>query len=173
MILYHGSNLIIQEPKLIKQNRFLDFGFGFYTTTNKDQAIIFADRVTDRRKKGCRSVSIYEMDEAIAFSECSVLRFDAPEEAWLNFVLENRSGRYKGRSYDFVFGPVADDSVYQTLNLYASGVLTKEQTLKALKIKKPYDQLVLTTNKALSYLRFIGIIPEEEFKWKIRSLELF
>lgn len=35
MILYHGSNLVVSKPKLIQQNRFLDFGFGFYTTTNK------------------------------------------------------------------------------------------------------------------------------------------
>ena len=34
MILYHGSNVIVDKPKLIQQNRFLDFGFGFYTTTN-------------------------------------------------------------------------------------------------------------------------------------------
>ena len=27
MILYHGSNVIVSEPKLIEQNRFLDFGF--------------------------------------------------------------------------------------------------------------------------------------------------
>ena len=38
MILYHGSNVVVSEPKLIQQNRFLDFGFGFYTTTNKKQA---------------------------------------------------------------------------------------------------------------------------------------
>ncbi len=30
MVLYHGSNVTAQEPKLIKQNHFLDFGFGFY-----------------------------------------------------------------------------------------------------------------------------------------------
>ena len=45
MILYHGSNVVVSEPKLIQQNRFLDFGFGFYTTTNKKQAIGFADKV--------------------------------------------------------------------------------------------------------------------------------
>ena len=38
MILYHGSNVTVEEPKLIKQNRYLDFGYGFYTTTNKTQA---------------------------------------------------------------------------------------------------------------------------------------
>ena len=49
MILYHGSNVVVSGPKLIQQNRFLDFGFGFYTTTNKKQAIGFADKVYKRR----------------------------------------------------------------------------------------------------------------------------
>ena len=49
MILYHGSNVVVSKPKLIQQNRFLDFGFGFYTTTNKKQAIGFADKVYKRR----------------------------------------------------------------------------------------------------------------------------
>ena len=52
MILYHGSNLTVAEPKLVEQNRYLDFGYGFYTTTNKIQAIGFADKVTKRRKDG-------------------------------------------------------------------------------------------------------------------------
>ena len=51
MILYHGSNVIVSKPKLIRQNRFLDFGFGFYTTTNREQAIAFADKVYKRRRK--------------------------------------------------------------------------------------------------------------------------
>lgn len=51
MILYHGSNVIVSELRLIKQSRFLDFGYGFYTTTNKAQAIFFADKVTKRREK--------------------------------------------------------------------------------------------------------------------------
>ena len=37
--------LVVAQPKLIQQNRFLDFGYGFYTTTNKEQAISFADKV--------------------------------------------------------------------------------------------------------------------------------
>lgn len=45
MIIYHGSNVEFSEPRLIQQNRFLDFGFGFYTTTNKVQAISFAEKV--------------------------------------------------------------------------------------------------------------------------------
>lgn len=39
MILYHGSNVVVEQPRLVEQNRFLDFGYGFYTTTNKEQAL--------------------------------------------------------------------------------------------------------------------------------------
>ncbi len=162
MILYHGSNITVTKPKLIEQNRFLDFGFGFYTTTNKTQAIGFADKVTKRRKEGEKSVSIYELNEEIAFSECSVLRFDTPNEAWLDFVSQNRAGNYNGEHYDFIYGPVANDDVYTTFTLYTAGVLTKEQTLEALKVKKLYNQLVLTSEKALSYLTYIGTVPKEE-----------
>ena len=52
MILYHGSNVIVDKPVLIPQNRYIDFGFGFYTTTNKTQAISFAEKVYLRRKEG-------------------------------------------------------------------------------------------------------------------------
>lgn len=163
MILYHGSNLTVSEPKLVAQNRFLDFGYGFYTTTNKTQAISFADKVTKRRQDGSPTVSIYQIDEETAFAECSVLRFGAPDEAWLDFVSDNRAGNYTDKTYDFIFDPVANDDVYTTFTLYAAGVLTKEQTIEALKVKKLYNQLVLTSEKALGYLKFIGIVPEEEF----------
>ncbi len=139
MILYHGSNVVVSEPKLIPQNRFLDFGYGFYTTTNKAQAVAFSDKVFKRRKGGSKVVNIYEIDEQKAFAECSVLRFDAPDETWLDFVSENRSGNYKGEIFDFVYGPVANDDVYTTFTLYTAGVLTKEQSLESLKIKKLYD----------------------------------
>ena len=79
-----------------------------------------------------------------------------------NLICEN--GDCAGSAlYDFIFGPVANDDVYRTFTLYTAGVLTKEQTLEQLKIKKLYNQLVLTTEKALSYLRFVGTVPEEEF----------
>ena len=81
------NGIILQKniEKLVEQNRFLDFGYGFYTTTNKEQAVGFADKVTKRRREGIRTVSVYEMDEERAFSQCSLLRFDAPDEAWLDF----------------------------------------------------------------------------------------
>ena len=162
MILYHGSNVIVERPKLIQQNRFLDFGYGFYTTTNKAQAVSFAEKVYNRKKDGGRHISIYHLDEDRALSECKVLRFESPDEKWLDFVSKNRSGNYEGEVYDIIYGPVANDDVYTTFTLYQAGVLTKEQTLDALKIKKLYDQLVFATEKSLKYLKFSGTVRAEE-----------
>lgn len=162
MIIYHGSNVVVEKPKLIVQNRYLDFGYGFYTTTNKIQAISFADKVYKRKNEGVKQVSIYEIDKERLFSECSVLEFDSPNEAWLDFVAENRSGNYDGPNYDVIYGPVADDDVYTTFTLYQAGVLSREQTIETLKIKKLYDQMVFATESALSFLKFIGTIPGEE-----------
>lgn len=162
MIVYHGSNLVVDNPKLIEQNRFLDFGYGFYTTTNKIQAISFAEKVYRRKNEGSKQVRIYEVDEDKLFRECSVLRFDSPDEAWLDFVADNRSGNYVGENYDVIYGPVADDDVYTTFTLYQAGALTKEQTLDMLKIKKLYNQMVFASEKSLAFLHFVGTIAEEE-----------
>ena len=62
MTVYHGSNVAVSTPKILKPNRELDFGNGFYTTTNLDQAIGFAKRVTLNRKTGVATVSSYEVD---------------------------------------------------------------------------------------------------------------
>ena len=43
MIVYHGSNLIVDQPRLVNQNRTLDFGSGFYTTTNQNLEIVKVD----------------------------------------------------------------------------------------------------------------------------------
>jgi hypothetical protein len=150
IILYHGSSQAVAHPKLIPQNRFLDFGKGFYTTENKAQAISFADKVFRRRREGAPTVSVYEFDEAAAFAACSLLRFDSANEEWLDFVSANRNGSFQGAAHELVYGAVADDDIYATFALYASGELTKEETLSRLKAKKLYSQLVFGSERALS-----------------------
>jgi hypothetical protein len=163
MIIYHGSNVAVEQPRLVAQNRSLDFGSGFYTTENKTQAVSFADKVFHRRKKeGTPTVSIYEFDDATAFATCSLLRFNAPDEAWLDFVSEHRNRTYNGRTYELTYGPVADDDIFLTFALYAGGGLTKEETINRLRIKKLFNQLVLSSERALSHLKFIGILNDEE-----------
>ena len=162
MILYHGSNLIVDKPLLVPQNRALDFGSGFYTTENKVQAISFAEKVFRRRKEGEPIVSVYEFDECTAFDECSILRFDIANEAWLDFVSDNRNRTYQGKQHELIYGPVADDDIFLVFQLYAGGGLTKEETLTRLKMKKLYNQLVFGSEKALSYLKFTGTSDTKE-----------
>ena len=152
MIIYHGSNVTVEEPKILTPNRYLDFGAGFYTTTNYDQALNFAGKVTMRKKCGRSTVNIYELDESI-FEKVNVLNFESADEAWLDFVSDNRSGIDRTAGYDLICGPVANDDVYQTFILYSTGVYTKEQTIEALKIKKLYNQYVLRSARALSFPR--------------------
>ena len=159
MKLYHGSSVIVAQPDVQHSRLRVDFGAGFYTTALHEQARDWCGKFL--REGKAAYISCYTLDEA-AFQQCKVLSFDTYSEAWLDFVSENRSGNYKGESYDFILGPVANDDVYRTFTLYTAGLLTKEQTLEALKVKKLYDQLVFSTETALSYLRFIGTVPEEE-----------
>jgi hypothetical protein len=162
MILYHGSNIVVKQPKLVPQNRFLDFGKGFYTTENKIQAISFADKIYRRRKEGAPIISVYEFNEKDAYATCDLLRFALPDEAWLDFVYANRNGTYQDEPYELIYGAVANDDIFATFTLYAGGELTKDETLSRLKIKELYNQMVFSSERALSYLKFIGVLDEKE-----------
>lgn len=47
-ILYHGSNVIVQNPKILIDGFYKDFGYGFYCTNIKKQARRWA--ITKRGK---------------------------------------------------------------------------------------------------------------------------
>ena len=154
MILYHGSNMVVEKPRLVEQNRFLDFGHGFYTTTNKAQAENFAKKVV-ARNGGIPTVNIYEIDDSIGSELLKIKHFNSPDEEWLDFVSAHRNRMYEGEQYDIIIGAVANDDVYRTLQVYSTGLLTKEQALESLRIKKLYDQYVFATNEAISLLKFV------------------
>lgn len=163
MILYHGSNVIVNEPKLLGESRTLDFGGGFYTTTNRRQAINFAQKVTERRESGFPCVSVYEIAELdVLKPQFKILIFPEPNERWLDFVYENRSGSYSGEKFDMIFGPVANDTIYRTFIAYEEGILTKEETIMRLKVKSLYNQMTFTTETAIAQLRYIGNLNAEE-----------
>ena len=90
MIIYHGSDVIVEKPKLIKSTRKLDFGAGFYTTTNKNQAVSFARKVMLRNGNNTEYVSVYEADMKKISEALNVLEFNEPDDEWLDFVYENR-----------------------------------------------------------------------------------
>jgi hypothetical protein len=165
MILYHGSNVIVEKPVILpKQVRSLDFGPGFYTTTNREQAADFARKVMIRTKTNTRFVSVYEfMDEPVA-KELDILRFSAPDEIWFDFVLQNRRKLYSAKQYDLIIGPVANDDVFTTLQLFENGILSRGQAIDALKIKNLYDQYTFASERSVSLLEFSYYFNAEEGK---------
>jgi hypothetical protein len=156
MLLYHGSNVVVENPKIIIGVRGLDFGSGFYTTSNYEQALRFTENVVQRKKEGQRTVSTYEINENEIFSECFCVKFDKADGKWLDFVAKNRTHTYIGEKYDLVIGPVANDTVYNVINLYLNGTYTKSETLRRLKVRKLFDQWTFCTDKSIGFLKFCG-----------------
>lgn len=153
--LYHGSLDCVSSPEIREPNRTLDYGCGFYTTTSYQQAEEWVTRHRkDKKKPVLGFVNVYEVDiDAVRSSNC--LWFDGPTEAWVDFVYANRNDRSFIHSYDFVYGPVANDRVYAAFTLYESGLINKQELIKELKTYTLVDQLLFHTQKSLSLLSFV------------------
>ncbi len=152
MLLYHGSNLAIEEPRLIGQVRGLDFGAGFHLTTSEPQAARFSEIVVRRRKNGAATVNVYEFDMEAAKKTLTCRIFASADAQWLRFVADNRRKSYTGEIYDLVMGAVANDTVMPTIQAFLSGFITEEAALITLKAGKLVDQVCLKSEKAMSKL---------------------
>lgn len=155
MILYHGSNAKVEIPQIIISNRSLDFGSGFYVTSDESQAERWAKLQTTRRKKGKAQLSIYEFDEKKA-AELKILHFYSPQNDWLDFVTQNRKNVYSGEKFDIVIGPVANDTTMAVLSDYMTGNISEEVALILLKPQKLADQYAFLTWKGLQCLKYLG-----------------
>ncbi|MBO4465080.1 MAG: DUF3990 domain-containing protein [Bacteroidales bacterium] len=154
MRLYHGSVVEVKKPSLWYGRKKTDFGKGFYTTTQPEQAENWTKIKQDRTKAPKRIVSVYEIDDAVLTNpNLKIREFHGVDEAWLNFVVDSRKGIK--HDYDLVFGPVANDKVFTTVNLYESGVLNAQAAIAQLKAYKTYDQLSFHTRRVIRKLRFI------------------
>lgn len=154
MLVYHGSNVEVRKPNILKSRKKTDFGRGFYTTTQKEQAEHWTSIKMDRAKTGRRVVSVFEVgDELLTDPELKIREFHGPDEAWLNFVVDSRKG--VEHDYDLVFGPVANDKVFTVVNLYESGVLDAPAAIVELKAYKTYNQLSFHTPRVIRALRFV------------------
>ena len=162
MTLYHGSNQIIKIPELRSSTRTLDFGAGFYTTTNKEQAINFAVKVYNRSIRvgdtpQGKFVSVYEVNYEAMQKELDILRFESPSEEWFDFVIANRKNtQQQSRKYDVIYGPVANDTIYRTLIAFETGELSKVETITRLKVRQLFDQMTFVSERSLSFLKFSG-----------------
>lgn len=151
MILYHGSNQGVQEPHLLKIQRDLDFGKGFYTTSDFDQAVSWAYRTARIRGTGAPAVSCYEISDA-DLNCLKTLRFKTADQDWLDFISANRKGIDPQNDWDLIIGPVANDQTYPTILLYLDGFLDAESAIKRLLTQRLKDQFTFKSQKAVSLL---------------------
>ena len=156
MICFHGSDVIVDKPKILDAKRPLDFGGGFYTTTSKFQAKNWAIKVSYRNNTIQKYINKYEFDLEEAKKNLNVIIFEQADEKWLDFICANRNRKYIG-DYDIVIGPVADDKVYRIVVEYENGDVDKDLALKNLKTESLCDQILFHTEESLKYLKFIEV----------------
>ena len=146
MIIYHGSNVIVSSPRILVNGFYKDFGYGFYCTNIEKQAKRWA-----LTKRGKSVVNSYEY---IPNATLSQLVFDTMTEEWLDFVANCRLG--KEHSYDIVEGPMADDQVWDYVEDFIAGHISRAAFWELVKFKYPTHQIVFCTQEALKTLRYEG-----------------
>ncbi|MGL4944039.1 MAG: DUF3990 domain-containing protein [Thermoguttaceae bacterium] len=158
MKLYHGSLVAVDRPRILPlpNARTVDFGNGFYTTTDYGQARAWVVLRRRRHQKDGGFISEYEVpDDLLQTAEFKTLIFATANQQWLEFVVKNRRDTHFDHGYDLVAGPVANDRVYTTLTLFEGDLLDVYETLKRLKTYKLANQILFHTEKSLSVLRYI------------------
>ena len=145
MELYHGSGTVVEFPEIRKAKYTKDFSWGFYCTKSYEQAFRWAER---RHDEGIVNVYSY-----IENTDLNVLRFEKMTDEWLDFIAECRGG--KVHDYDIVEGPMADDTIWNFVNDYLSGNITREVFWEYAKFKHPTHQISFHSLRALDCLKFV------------------
>lgn len=153
MILYHGSFLEIVQPDLIHSRSNVDFGRGFYVTPLYDQAAKWCGKFKRRGKDGI--ISRYEFDESREV-ELKTLKFDSYSEEWLSFILNCRSGKDL-TNYDLVAGGVANDKVFNTVELFFDGLIDKKKPSIACAMKSQICKFVFVRKKRYLFYILRGV----------------
>jgi len=144
MIVYHGGFTTVEKPEIRTSEHCKDFGQGFYCTGFQTQAERWAARYPTS------IVSIYKYT---AQNILNALEFESMTEAWLDFIVNCRSG--KTHNHDIVSGAMANDQVWNYVADYIAGILTREQFWVLAKFKRPTHQIAFCSPQALGCLQFL------------------
>lgn len=153
MEVYHGGYVEVSQPKIFTDGFTKDFGFGFYCTLIKEQAIKWSLRY---------NTPIVSIFNYIPNSDLKILEFTSMNDNWLDFIIDSRLG--KSHNYDIVIGAMADDQVYNYVSDYIDGVISREQFWALAKFKYPTHQINFATENALNCIKFVKSQNVE--KWR-------
>lgn len=141
-MLYQGDNKVLNEPKIIKDGFYKDFGYGFYCTNFEKQAKRWA-----LTKKNKHVVNVYSYTEN---KNLNCLIFKEMSDEWLDFVVSSRQG--ERHDYDIVEGPMADDTIWNYVDDFARGLISRTAFWELVKFKYSTHQIVFCTEAALKCL---------------------
>lgn len=158
MTLYHTSKSIIESPDIKHSRDLLDFGKGFYLTPLVAQAKKYARRFLLQGEKAY--LNHYVLDDNLT-NAYKVKAFEGYDEEWLDFVSLCRLGK-QTEIYDIVPGGIADDKVFNTVDLYFSGNISKDETLKKLAFIHPNHQICILNQEILD--KHLHFLRAEEIK---------
>lgn len=144
MQIYYGSNVIANQPKIITDGFYKDFGYGFYCTNFEKQAKRWA-----LTKKNKHVVNVYSYTEN---KNLNSLIFKEMSDEWLDFVVSSRQG--ERHDYDIVEVPMADDTIWNYVDDFARGLISRTAFWELVKFKYPTHQIVFCTEAALKCLEY-------------------
>lgn len=146
--IYHGSNVAVAKPQIMINGYYKDFGYGFYCTKIEKQAIRWA-----LSKRGASIVNHYLY---IPNHNLQICVFPKMTEEWLKFVVNCRRGIE--HNYDIVEGPMADDQIWDYVEDYIEGSITKAAFWELVKFKYPTHQIAFCTEVSLATISFEGSV---------------
>ncbi len=155
MIIYHGSDVEVKNPKIIKSEKGRDFGCAFYLTPIKEQAERMAKRKQRMNKSASAIVSVFEFNEKET-NNSKYKSFKTPDLEWLDMIIECRTNPSFSHGYDIVEGKIADDSVGETILFVIDGIIKKEDALERLKFQKINSQIAFCSEESLKLIKFIN-----------------
>jgi hypothetical protein len=154
MKLYHTSNIGIPSPDTSHSRNHLDFGRGFYLTPLESQARSYGHRFIRRGEPAV--MNVYQFSDDIA--DATRKTFPAYDGEWLDYITACRKGLPHAQ-YDIIEGGIADDRVFDTVDLYLQGVYSRDQALDQLRWKEPNLQVCVASQEVLDrHLRFLEAI---------------
>ena len=155
MILYHGSNIAIEDIDLEKSRPCKDFGKGFYLSEDEEQAKQMAS-FKALTLGGDPIVSKFIFDEDVmSSSNLNIKIFKDYSKEWADFVFSNREKDIP-TEYDIIYGPIANDKIGLQIRKLKDGSIDKTEFLNRLKYMKGITfQYFFGTKRAIEYLKKI------------------
>lgn len=75
-------------------------------------------------------------------------------EEWLDFIVDCRRGIR--HNYDIVEGPMADDTIWNFIEDFVKGEISRAAFWELVKFKHPTHQIVFCSQKALDCIKYLS-----------------